>query len=177
MPITHVAEASLPISLWPNGAGRKADIADGPGWLAAFAWLDDDAPFSDYTGIDRTITLIDGAGFELRFRSAATLAVAPLSPTGFDGGEAPKCHLPNGPCRVLNVMTRRDAWRHDVRIGAATHTAAEVTIMVALRDATRLEVDGSKALLGRWDACVIKGRRRVSSTGLVATIQILPINQ
>ena len=59
--------ADLTVSPWRNGAGRKADVAAGPDWLVGFAWLDRDAPFSDYTGHDRTITLIEGAGFALDF--------------------------------------------------------------------------------------------------------------
>jgi hypothetical protein len=55
------------VSRWRNGAGRKADIAAGPDWLVGYAWLDADAPFSDYAGYDRTITLIEGPGFILDF--------------------------------------------------------------------------------------------------------------
>ena len=115
--------ADLPKSPWPNGAGRKADIATGPigddgkpDWLLAYAWLDGPAPFSDYGGHDRTITLVSGIGFVLDFAEAAPPLVvdAPFRPTPFDGGMAARCHLPAGPCLVLNAMSRRGFWRHRV---------------------------------------------------------------
>jgi len=64
---TLIPFASLSESRWRNGAGRKADIATGQDWLVGFAWLEADAPFSDYRGLDRTITLVDGQGFTLDF--------------------------------------------------------------------------------------------------------------
>ena len=115
--------AELPQSRWPNGAGRKADVAAGPigedgkpDWLLSYAWLEADAPFSDYTGIDRTITLISGIGFALDFGEAAAPLVvqAPFQPRGFDGGWPAKCLLPAGNCLVLNAMSRRGRWRHRV---------------------------------------------------------------
>jgi len=121
-------------SPWPNRAGRKADIAAGPmgddgkpEWLVAFAWLDAAAPFSDYTGHDRTITLVSGVGFVLEFAPAQSptqpplVVDAPFRPTPFDGGRAARCRLPGGPCLVLNAMTRRDRFRHTVSI-ATTRT-------------------------------------------------------
>ena len=69
MPPEVLSFATRPLSRWPNGAGRKADIASGDGWMVGFAWLDADAPFSDLSGHNRTITLLDGPGFTLEFAS------------------------------------------------------------------------------------------------------------
>jgi environmental stress-induced protein Ves len=105
------------LSLWANGAGRKADIASGSGWMAGFAWLDTDAPFSDFSGQDRTITLLDGPGFTLDFvapRPALVVRSRHL-PSPFDGGWPARCRI-IGPCLVLNAMSVRGHWRHDVRI-------------------------------------------------------------
>ena len=113
---TPIRFAELQKSPWPNGAGRKADIAAGPigadgkpDWLLAYAWLDGDAPFSDYTGHDRTITLVSGVGFVLDFADAAppVMVDAPFRPRPFDGDLAAHCRLPAGPCLVLNAMSRR----------------------------------------------------------------------
>ena len=122
--------AELTKSPWPNGAGRKADIAAGPigddgkpDWLLAYAWLDGDAPFSDYTGHDRTITLVSGVGFILDFAEASPplMVDAPFRPSGFDGGVPAQCRLPAGACLVLNAMSRRGTWRH--RIATASSRA------------------------------------------------------
>ena len=108
---------TLPVTAWRNGAGRKADIASTDGWNVGFAWLDGDAPFSDFTGHDRTITLIDGTGFTLGFTGRPALHVdEPFRPSPFDGGWETLCSLRGGPCVVLNAMTVRDTYRHDVTI-------------------------------------------------------------
>ena len=115
---------SLSESRWRNGAGRKADIASGPDWLVGFAWLDADAPFSDYRGHDRTITLVEGPGFTLDFGRShpALVARQRYVPFAFDGGWSARCRVPSGPCLVLNAMTARAAWTHRVTVASAAST-------------------------------------------------------
>jgi environmental stress-induced protein Ves len=114
--VTSVLRAAeLPVSRWPNGAGRKADLLTGDGWMIGFAWLDADAPFSMLPEMDRTITLVQGPGFTLDV-SGKTLAVQRgFEPTRFDGGATTTCRI-TGPSRVLNVMTARGRFRHTVEI-------------------------------------------------------------
>jgi environmental stress-induced protein Ves len=152
--------AELPQSRWPNGAGRKADVAAGPlgddgrpDWLLSYAWLEADAPFSDYSGIDRTITLISGIGFALDFGEAAAPLVvqAPFQPRGFDGGWPAKCLLPAGNCLVLNAMSRRGRWRHRVTTASTRVPLPAVQgerLLVVLRG--RCSLEGT--LLGPRDA-------------------------
>jgi environmental stress-induced protein Ves len=115
-----IRNAGLAESRWPNGAGRKSDIATGDGWLVGFAWLDQDAPFSSLPGIDRTITLVQGPGFTLDIASRPALVVdTAFQPAPFDGGAPTQCRIA-GPCRVLNVMTARERLRHSVTIQPAS---------------------------------------------------------
>lgn len=167
-------QADLVISPWPNGAGRKADVAAGPGWLVAFAWLDSDAPFSDYSGFDRTITLVDGHGFVLRFNAEPAVKVPFQTPTAFDGGARLSCHLPDGPCRVLNVMTDRGTWRNSVRIGPALPSGPGTTVLVALDAASVLRADGQTHALGRWDSVVVERAVDLAGEGVFATLHVRP---
>lgn len=176
---------ALEKSPWPNGAGRKADIAAGPlgedgkpDWLVAFAWLDRDAPFSDYTGHDRTITLVSGVGFTLDFGDAAPpLTVdAPFRPTPFDGGVPASCHLPAGPCLVLNAMSRRGRWRH--RVTAATSrvplpAVAGERYLVVLRGRCAL----AGTLLQPRDAVRLTDAAQVAAAAdcLLAVMQFEPV--
>ena len=105
--------AGLPVSRWPNGAGRKADLLTGDGWMTGFAWLDADAPFSLLTGLDRTITLVEGPGFTLHVDGRPLPVLSRFMPTDFDGGAVTHCRIA-GPSRVLNVMTDRARYRHRV---------------------------------------------------------------
>ena len=123
---------SLAISPWRNGAGRKADIATGPGWLLGFAFLDADADFSDYAGHDRTITLVAGAGFVLEGADGTRLVVdRPFAPTGFDGGWICRCRLLDGPCVVLNALSDRARWAHAVTVGGDAGTAPGHAVLLA----------------------------------------------
>lgn len=126
MTATLIPFAGLTVSPWRNGAGRKADIAAGPDWLVGFAWLDADAPFSNYDGHDRTITLIEGPGFTLDFGPAhAALSARKLyAPCLFDGGWTTQCRVPDGPSMVLNAMTARATWTHRVSIAPVAPLAA-----------------------------------------------------
>ena len=142
--------AGLAISPWRNGAGRKADLFAGPGWMAGFAFLDADAPFSDFSGHDRTITLVEGAGFAL-VGDGRELAAAPLVPLRFDGGWPLGCVLHGGKCLVLNAMTERGWGRHTVAVGpaAALGGAAERAVLVVLA--------GTVGAAGRHDALLLEG--------------------
>lgn len=115
--MTPIHYSSLTETPWANGAGRKADIATGDGWTLAFAWLDGPAPFSDYTGFARTITLLSGDGFALDFTDRPTLTIdRPFVPTNFDGGWPARCRLLGAPCMVLNAYSAQARFRQAVRI-------------------------------------------------------------
>jgi len=113
----HIPFDTLRATRWANGHGRKADIANGDGWSLAFAWLDRPAPFSDYAGVSRTITLVDGDGFVLDFTEHPPIDVSRVgAPASFDGGWAARCRLLGGPCCVLNAFSAKGRWRHTVRV-------------------------------------------------------------
>ena len=149
MPHEPLPFATRPMSRWVNGAGRKADIDSGPGWMVGFAWLDTDAPFSDLSGQDRTITLLDGPGFMLDFTPPhPALSVRfPHVPSRFDGGWPAHCRI-LGPCLVLNAITTRGQWCHDVRILARptnvpAQPAGTIALLVDLTTRDALRLDGA----------------------------------
>ena len=170
--------SGLAISPWRNGAGRKADIAAGPGWLIGFAFLDADAAFSDYAGHDRTITLVDGPGFSLTGPGRAALIVeAPYVAAPFDGGWPAQCHIHGAPCMVLNVMTARDRWRHSVSVltpGGVTFDpdGAAGDVLVVLRG--NVSMDGAEA--GRHDALRLDApiALHASADALVCRLSVRP---
>ena len=147
-----------------NGAGRKADIASGEGWLLGFAWLDQDAPFSDYAGFDRTITLLEGPGFALELAAGSTLTVSrPFEPAAFDGAGPMACRILGGPCRVLNAISAYPAFAHSVQVIPGTDLAAiepgalvfAVVLRGTLLDAAVLDtVVLTESLVGPPDALI-----------------------
>jgi environmental stress-induced protein Ves len=106
---------------WKNGGGITHEIARcdggaGPEWRVSLATIDSDGPFSDFSGYDRTIVPLDGAGFELTFDDGERVVLDQrYEPYRFAGEKKVECRLLAGRSRDLNAMTRRAAWQHDVR--------------------------------------------------------------
>jgi hypothetical protein len=100
---------------WRNGAGIARDIAVEPahagmadpfGWRVALAEIEKDGPFSVYEAdIERVITLLDGAGFDLDFAEAPGLGLnEPHVPARFRGNWQTQCRLKDGRCVVINIL-------------------------------------------------------------------------
>jgi len=109
---------------WKNGGGETLEIAvspagatfDGLDWRVSMAIVAQDGPFSVFPGIDRTLCVLDGTGLELDFGAdGGTHIVTPASaPLPFAADRALHARLLAGPITDLNVMTRRDRYRHSV---------------------------------------------------------------
>jgi environmental stress-induced protein Ves len=105
---------------WKNGGGVTHEIARSdesrePDWRISLATIDRDGPFSDFTGFDRTIVPLDGAGFELAFDDGSAVVLdLRCVPFRFAGERKVQCRLVGGRSRDLNAMTRRSRWEHDV---------------------------------------------------------------
>lgn len=103
---------------WPNGLGTSREIlleerASPQGeptflWRLATTRIENDCPFSDLPGEDRTIVLLRGNGFELTHDSRETqTARAPFTALAFAGNWRTRCRLLDGPVDVLNLLSSR----------------------------------------------------------------------
>ena len=144
--------------------------------MVSFAWLDADAPFSLLPEIDRTITLVEGPGFTLDVAGQALPVRTPFVPTQFDGGATTSCAI-TGPSRVLNVMTKRGAFRHSVAIldrsGPIVPGGGPACIAVLLHGLGTI----GGVELGRLDALCLDGvaEMELSAGGTVAVVMIEPV--
>ena len=160
------------VTAWRNGGGETAEIAVHPagatiddfGWRLSMARVASDGPFSPFPGVDRTLTVIEGGVLRLSLgdRPAVELR-AGSEPFAFPGDLATRATLPGAPVTDLNVMTRRGAWRHAVRVlrieGASViDLAADTTVLFCLGDGLRVAPGGTPARLDRHWACVLEGR-------------------
>jgi len=138
--------ADLRETSWKNGGGTTTEIAVFPqgagfedfGWRISMARVAGEGPFSRFAGIDRTLTLIEGAGMRLAIEGhEAVTLTTDSAPLPFRGDVATEAWLVNGPIRDLNVMTRRGLWTHEVRrLAGKTEIAADgPMIVVALGEA------------------------------------------
>jgi environmental stress-induced protein Ves len=104
--------------LWRNGLGVSWNIAEEGGepldWRMALARLDADAPFSDYPGVDRVFTIIEGKGVELKVGGIGTIEALRHRPVIFPGDRPTFCRVAAGPCRALNLFVKRGGFVPDV---------------------------------------------------------------
>lgn len=111
---------------WKNGGGVTREIVCQPpgadltgfDWRVSIAHIASDGPFSAFPGVDRVITLLDGAGVQLDSADGHVShgLDTPWRPFAF-AGEAPiHSRLLGGPCDDFNVMTRRGVCRASVQV-------------------------------------------------------------
>ncbi|MER7467944.1 HutD family protein [Streptomyces sp. NPDC097981] len=150
------------IAAWPEGAGMA-----GFGWRVSLAEVAADGPFSAFPGVDRTLTLAEGAGMDLTVAGARRLVDERYAPQDFPGDAPTDCRLLDGPVVNFNVMYRRDRVRADTAVvrGALALTAApgQTLLVVALRGPAELEAGAGDRFgagpvaLGPYDAVRIDG--------------------
>ena len=101
---------------WRNGQGITRELAvmpPGAGmedflWRVSLADVVGAAPFSRFPGVDRTIVLIEGAGFRMTLDEAQIHELTtPCVPFAFPGEAAVAVALAGGPTRDFNLMLRR----------------------------------------------------------------------
>lgn len=105
---------------WKNGGGVTVDIVDAfepgvePGGWAGMIWrfgrtrIERPGPFSDLSGYDRILAVVEGRGLLLRSPEAETLVVRePFRPVRFPGERRIDSVLEAGDVGVLNLMADR----------------------------------------------------------------------
>ncbi|WP_328683944.1 HutD/Ves family protein [Streptomyces sp. NBC_00343] len=125
------------IAVWPEGAGMDAFAC-----RVSLAEVAADGPFSAFPEVDRTLTVVAGAGMDLTVGGERWLVNTRYEPRDFRGDVPTDCRLLDGPVVNLNVMWRRGAGP------AAASTAGSTTPTVA----------------------VVRGRLRVGAGALVVAL-------
>jgi environmental stress-induced protein Ves len=131
---------------WKNGGGFTREIALHPlgatmddfQWRVSTAEVAADGPFSRFEGVDRTLVILAGAGFDLAIGNAPPVRLTPGSePLAFAADTPTAATLLTGPVTDLNVMVRRGLWSAQVEyLEIATRTQlicdTEVCLVLAL---------------------------------------------
>lgn len=147
----HVRREQYGSMPWRNGMGVTLEIAREPSVGADFRWrlslatVAASGPFSNYAGYQRSVTLIEGAGFALGIGGQAPVVLDWLGATVlFPGDAATHCKLVNGPATDLSLMVHEPGSIVSViRIqGVAALTvpleAGALKAVFCLRDGARL---------------------------------------
>lgn len=152
-----------PATAWLNGGGVTREVAgfpagaglDGFDWRVSLADVASAGPFSPFPGIDRVITLVEGAGMALTVDGTEQLVDAPFRPFAFPGDATTGCRLLGGPVVDFNVMTRRGRVEAAVDLvsapGPVEAPPAATVLLVCLSGSASL--DGTE--LARFDAALL----------------------
>ena len=100
---------------WRNGLGSTveliSEILEGHeafSWRLSIASVANDGPFSDFSGYDRTLLLLEGAGITLNNPNGGSIELnSPLDCAHFKGEDLINASLHDGPIKDFNVMTLR----------------------------------------------------------------------
>ncbi|KIQ04673.1 hypothetical protein RU07_03955 [Agrobacterium tumefaciens] len=143
---------------WKNGGGETVEIAVFPpaasvddfDWRISMATVANDGPFSIFPNIDRTLSILDGAGLSLKMEGGQDMALDGASlPLSFAADIAVAATLVDGPVTDLNVMTRRGRYRHSIeritgRFSVSREALSETVLVLVTGDA--LATSGNKTV-------------------------------
>ena len=101
---------------WRNGLGHTIELLAGYlpkstdfAWRLSMADVVSDGRFSDFSGYDRTLLLLQGEGITLNHGNGqCDRLVDPLQAARFDGAAETGARLHAGPIKDFNVMAKRD---------------------------------------------------------------------
>ena len=130
-----IARAQYRAMPWKNGQGITHEIAREPAagesllWRLSIAEVAADGDFSLFPGIDRTLSLIEGAGMALDFDEAPAKRIErTFQPFDFSGDWHCRCRLIDGPIRDFNLMVDRSRAKADTRVLGPGQASIEADI-------------------------------------------------
>jgi environmental stress-induced protein Ves len=163
--------ASLHATPWKNGGGSTTEITVFPpgatfddfDWRISLATITQSGPFSQFPGIDRTLTLIDGPGVVLDVGNERRVALSEREPiVAFPGEIEVHATVDGGMTTDFNVMTRRAQCNHQlerrvVRDFSTLERRSETTIVFLAEGESLTLISGSERIsMVRYDAAVLE---------------------
>ncbi|MEO6020789.1 MAG: HutD family protein [Knoellia sp.] len=165
---------------WRNGAGVTTEVTSWPsgsgdafGWRISIATIAASGPFSRYAGVDRLLLplgstlphLVEPVGSVDLVVSGRRHAMEPWVPFAFDGQADTHAQHGGAGVQVLNVMTRRAAWRADIEVVTLGRSPAALSprpfgghsVLVVLDGSVNLASSSAAGTLGALDAASLSG--------------------
>ena len=153
---------------WKNGGGTTTELAVHPAsgrplWRVSIADVSASGPFSDFSGYERTIMLLEGDGMQLSFdRAPDALIDRAHVPFVFDGAAKCHCTLLGGAVRDMNLMVDRTTARGSLEVmtgkDVRTRTiTAAWTLLHALGGRAQIAFEGADYVLESGELLRIDG--------------------
>lgn len=161
--------AGLEPAPWKDGGGTTTELAIAPpgagldkfDWRISLATIAADGPFSRFSGVDRSLGLVDGPGVYLDIDEEGRFALCEDEPLiDFAGESHVIATLAGGPSTDFNVMTRRGRCHHKLgrRVLNGTSEFAprgDVSVLfLAEGDSLSVCSDSERIGMVRYDAVV-----------------------
>ncbi len=152
--LQHLRAADYPRMPWRNGAGVTAEVACNAGgglqgfeWRLSIAEVGQDGPFSAFSGMQRIIAVLEGAGIEMTVDGQKQAPLRPGQPYAFSGDSQVQCRLLNGPIRDFNLIYSPTHYRARLQwLGGLAdqsfHSSAATVLVFNAGEALRVEVGG-----------------------------------
>ena len=176
---------------WKNGGGETIEMIVSPerasfddfDWRISMARVAAPGPFSQFPGIDRTLSVIAGHGLSLVVDGQTIALNRSSAPLRFSGDARVDSVLRDGAIDDLNVMTRRGRCDHRVsRVLLTTATTlrweGEISVVVAIGSDVDLRIGSETVTLASRDAVVFDAhdaREFVASSNGEATLYLIDI--
>ncbi len=168
MSVTHLTSRDYIRQPWKNGGGTTTELdahsEDGARlWRVSIADVAASGPFSDFSGFERTLMLLEGHGMVLAFDQGPEVQLdRPFAPFTFDGAWRTGCRLIDGPVRDFNLMVDRERARGTMEVAWLGRTVtrprrADWTLVYALAGAVDVRVGPSPFRLERGDLLRLDG--------------------
>lgn len=115
--IQHLGAADYQQMLWKNGAGYTIELARSDGdsldafdWRISMADVKTSGDFSKFDGMQRILTVLEGAGIILNIDDDSE-HLKTLESAQFSGDSTTSCELSDGPIRDFNLIYNPEKWR------------------------------------------------------------------
>lgn len=165
--VRHLRFDDYRVTPWKNGNGVTREIASAavsvgsasvgsaligsgtpPDWRISMATVTEDAPFSSFAGVVRTLGVVEGAGIELTVEGHSRLIGVGDEPAVFAGDVPTSARPLDGPVLDLNLMVNPTrAMGRMVGIRAGTHDLAGLSwFLVALVDGLEMRINDREPL-------------------------------
>ena len=165
MQVLHAADHKrMP---WKNGGGETVEIAvfppgaglDAFDWRISTATVAADGPFSGFAGVDRTLSVLSGAGLMLSIEDRAPITLDRNSPPcSFPADKPTSARLLDGAITDLNVMTRRGRYTHHVRrleIPCGLAPSPGIRLVLCYEGKLRVSTPASERTIGALDCLIL----------------------
>jgi len=176
--ITIISKSDFNTVPWKNGKGQTVELAINEGgtlekfdWRLSMATVVEDGEFSNFSGYERNLVLIEGNGLTLTHDIIHTDRLTKLLDFAtFDGGSKTQAQILNGSIKDFNIMTAKGVCQATVSTyQTALHlplNRSGLTFIYSLAsDVALCDNNGSEQTITQGDLLTLNGEDKATISG------------